>query len=425
MKEINLGALKEGYTAGLVRELIPFHYSVAPSNSEPSARHRFLTGNVALALGLLAAGRQSGKKLFFASYPITPASSIFHTLANYQEPDLITYQAEDEIAAAGSAIGASYGGHLGVVATSGPGMTLMSEAIGLAVMAELPLVVIDVQRAGPSTGMPTKTSQGDLFLALYGRNDSSPVVVLATHSPSDCFDKAYLACKIALERCAVVILLSDAFLASSHEVWNIRSSQELPSIHINYCRPHQKNHPYERHPTTGSRPWIIPGTPGYEHTLGGLEKTHLSGVISYDGSNHETMIQLRLQKILRTQELLPPIQLEGNSQADTLLISWGSTYGAIKQFICSDCQIEQTKKLAHLPLSSLFPLPDGLIKYFSSKKHLLVIESNQGQACSLLRDKFPEYTFFSVTKNDGKPWSSPELHQKITPFLTSSEKKDL
>ncbi|MCY4380636.1 MAG: thiamine pyrophosphate-binding protein, partial [Proteobacteria bacterium] len=427
MKDINLKALAEGYTAALVRELIPYHLTLVDHPPCDQKKYRFLTGNHALALGLVSAALISQRKLFFGGYPITPASTILHTLANIQQSDIITYQAEDEIAAIGAAIGAAYGGHLGAVATSGPGFTLMTEFISLAVTAELPLVVIDVQRAGPSTGMPTKTSQGDLFLALFGRNDSSPVVVLAAYSPGDCFDKAYLAAKIAMTRNCVVIVLSDAYLAGSHEVTGVRQAQELPAISI---PPHPSQHmtpenfwasqgPYTRDQKTGSRPWLTPGVVGYEHTIGGLEKTDVTGHISYDGDNHQVMMNQRHEKIQKTQDMLPPLLSDGYPQAQTLVISWGSTYGAIKHFVRTrrlSCQPEE--RFFHIHLESLCPLQKKLPDYLKQRKHILVIESNFGQATSVLRDHYPEFTFAAITKNDGKPWSEQELKDRLTPYLS-------
>ena len=422
MKHINTLALSEGYTASLVRQLIPFHITLHGRCIDQNKDHRFLNGGSALALGLVAAARRSQKTLFYASYPITPASSLLHTMAAYHEPDVMVHQAEDEIAAIGSAIGAAYGGCLGVTGTSGPGFALMSEFMGLAVMAEVPLVVIDVQRAGPSTGMPTKTSQGDLYLALYGRHDVAEVVVLAVHSPCDGLDKAYLAAKIAMERNCVVIVLSDAFLASSHQVWRIKDPGSFPAINIPPIPSLDGFQPYQRDPRTFSRPWIPPGTPGYEHTIGGLEKTR-GGDISYDGQNHAIMMKQRHQKIIACVDLLPPLIVEGDIEAPTLIISWGSTYGALKQFVLShrlSCQ--PSHRLAYVHLEALFPLQKELGDYLEDRKNIVVIESNNGQATTVLRDQFPLVSFISITKCDGKPWNQLELKQRIQSVLEPSNK---
>ena len=419
-KTINTQALTEGYTASLVREMIPFHLSVPAQCVSDGKNHRFINGNMALALGLIAATRTSHKTLFYTSYPITPASPLLHELAAYTEPDIITYQAEDEIAAIGAAIGAAYGGELGVVGTSGPGMSLMSEFIGLAVMAELPLVVIDVQRAGPSTGMPTKTSQGDLNLALGGRNDSAPVVVLAAHSPSDGFDKAYLAVKIATTRNCVVIILSDAYLANSHEIWRIPQAQNLQPITIPPLPDPHNFKPYQPHPVHLSVPWIPCGTKGYAHTKGGLEKTP-DGEISYDGANHELMMRRRHRKVLNTNNLLPPLIRGGDPQATNLILSWGSTLGAIKQFIYSHrLACKPHERLAFIHLEALYPLQPELDELLKSYTLIMVLESNLGQATAHLRHQLPHIKFQPILKNDGKPWNQHELKHHVSAQLSAS-----
>lgn len=419
-KRINAQALTEGYTASLVRELIPFHVTVAGRGADAQQRYRFISGTSALALGFIAAARLCQRTLFYASYPITPASPLLHDLAAYHEPDIATFQAEDEMAAIGAAIGAAYGGQLGVVGTSGPGMSLMSEFIGLAVMAELPLVVVDVQRAGPSTGMPTKTSQGDLNLALAGRNDSAPVVVLAAHSPSDGFAKAHLAVKVALERNCVVVVLADAYLAGSHEIWPIPEPGELAPIVMPSLPPPDNFEPYRPHPQHLSVPWVPCGTKGYAHTRGGLEKTP-AGDISYDGTNHEAMILRRHHKVLYVADLLPPLITGGDPEAPHVIVSWGSTLGAIRQFVMAHrlaCQPHQ--RLAYIHLESLWPLQARLKELVMGHDVVMVLENNLGQATAHLRALLPDVTFVPVLKNDGKPWSGQDLTDRISPLLASA-----
>lgn len=418
-KRINAQALTEGYTASLVRELIPFHLTVARGGSDAQQSCRFISGSTALALGFIAAARLAQRTLFYASYPITPASPLLHELAAYHEPDMATFQAEDEMAAIGAAIGAAYGGQLGVVGTSGPGMSLMSEFIGLAVMAELPLVVVDVQRAGPSTGMPTKTSQGDLNLALSGRNDSAPVVVLAVHSPSDGFAKARLAVQVALERNCVVVVLADAYLAGSHEIWPIPELDELAPIVVPSLPPPENFEPYRPHPQHLSVPWVPCGTKGYAHTRGGLEKTP-AGDISYDGANHEAMIGRRHQKVLHVADLLPPLITGGDPEAPHVIVSWGSTLGAIRGFVMAhrlSCQPHQ--RLAHVHLESLWPLQTQFKEVVLGYAMVMVLENNLGQATAHLRAQLPEVTFVPVLKNDGKPWSQQDLRDRIAVLLNS------
>ncbi|MCY4443554.1 MAG: 2-oxoacid:acceptor oxidoreductase subunit alpha [Proteobacteria bacterium] len=423
LAKANIKALNEGYTQAFVRELLPLPYQIHPATScyDPNTQYRFITGNTGIALGLLSAAETSQKQLFFATYPITPASTIINDLVASPYPHLMAFQAEDEMAAIGSAIGAAYGGNLGVVATSGPGFILMSEFINLAVMSELPCVVINVQRAGPSTGMPTKTEQSDLLAALYGRNGESAVVVLAPHTPVHCFSVTALACKIAIERNCVVILLSDAYLAGGHQIWQIPEISSLPTI----CPaklPDSKDYaPYNRDPNTLARYLAPAGTKGYTHRIGGLEKKDGTGEISYDGNNHQRMIALRDQKIQKVIDLLPPLEVEGASSAETLIISWGSTYGPLKRFVkkhLTACQ--KHERLAHLQLLSLNPWQKELAGILSNYTNIIVIEHNRSQACKLLIHSFPQYTFLSLTKYDGRPWRQGELREGITKLMQTS-----
>ncbi|HNC75530.1 MAG TPA: 2-oxoacid:acceptor oxidoreductase family protein, partial [Elusimicrobiota bacterium] len=322
----NIAALKAGYNHADITELMPTRYEIRQSKLAPGT-YRKITGNEATALGLIAAAELSGKTLFYGSYPITPASGILEGLSKHKEFGVKTFQAEDEIAAIGSAIGASFGGALGVTGTSGPGLCLKSEALGLAVITELPLVVVDVQRTGPSTGMPTKTEQTDLLQALFGRNGESPVCVIAPRSPADSFDMAVEACRLAMTHMTPVVLLTDGYLANSAEPWKLPEIKDLPKIIVNH--PTQKGAfaPYARDPQTLARPWAIPGTPGLEHRIGGLEKQNITGSVSYDPANHEKMVQLRAEKVARIADDIPPLDVRGPAKGKVLVLGWGSTYG--------------------------------------------------------------------------------------------------
>lgn len=431
--QANLQALSEGYTQALVREMLPESYSIPAAialtdqgreqnhkasktdQAESKAKHRFITGNSALALGLIAAAEQSKRQLFCSSYPITPASSILQTLASYSHPQLTCFQAEDEISAIGSALGAAYGGSLAAVATSGPGFCLMSEFLGLAVMTELPLVSINIQRAGPSTGMPTKTEQSDLFLALWGRSGDAPVVVLAPYTPSHAFECVFLACRIALERTCAVVVLSDAYLAHGHEIWPLPDAQSLPPITTAALPQAGEFAPYQRHPQTLARHWAVPGQKGYEHVIGGLEKTP-QGSISYEAANHQHMTEIRRSKVQRTAELLPPLQVQGHRDAQHLIIGWGSTYGALSKFA-------EEQRIAHVQLLSLGPLQKELATFLNHYPQVMVIESNSSQALSVLRAAFPQKAIRGIGKNDGQPWSQKELASRLEGWLPKNKKQ--
>lgn len=421
----NISALSEGYTAALVRELLPIVFTIPslPSSSQPGTRYRFLTGNSALALGLMAAREQAGCQLFFAGYPITPASSIYQTLTTYHHPQLITYQAEDEIAAIGSALGAAWGGSLAAVATSGPGLCLMSEFLGLAVITELPLLVINVQRAGPSTGMPTKTEQSDLYLALWGRNGDAPVVVLAPKSPAHGFECLLLAAKIAIERSGPVVILSDGYLAHGHEIWPIPPLTTLPTITSPQPTIRSEGSYYEpflRNPQTGARSPAFPGLKGYEHILGGLEKTP-QGQISYEARNHEMMTQLRREKVEKTTGLLPKLTVEGDPSASKIIITWGSTYGAVKKWVHQHrLSCHPHERLAHVHLISLWPLQPELERIIKKYPSVVVLESNSGQALTLLRRALPNCSIEGVQKVDGQPWSQKEISCRLIPWMNKN-----
>ncbi|HLP17479.1 MAG TPA: 2-oxoacid:acceptor oxidoreductase subunit alpha, partial [Bacteroidota bacterium] len=377
-------------------------------------RYRNLTGNSAVALGLVAAAEKAGLDLFLGSYPITPASDILHDLSGYKNFGVKTFQAEDEIAAISSAIGASFGGALAVTTTSGPGLALKTEAIGLAVMTELPLVIVNVQRGGPSTGLPTKTEQADLLQALYGRNGESPVPVLAASTPSDCFHMAFEASRVALKFMTPVFLLTDGYLGNGSEPWHVPSEAELPDISKPFQTPDDQRLPYERDPETLARPWAIPGTPGLEHRIGGLEKKDKTGQISYDPDNHDLMIHIRAEKVERIANDIPLAEVEGPESGDLLVVGWGGTYGAIKTAV--DKKRAEGKSVAHLHLQYINPLQKNVGEILSKYKKVLVPEINLGQLIKVLREKFV-VDAIGYNRVAGLPFKSTEIEQKIDELL--------
>src|SRR2546423_1275853 len=330
--EANKRALKAGYAFGETTEIFHTHYRVAPAKLSPGT-YRNITGNEATSLGFLAASKLAHRPLFYGSYPITPASDILHKLSGYKNFGVKTFQAEDEIAAIGAAIGASYGGALGMTASSGPGIALKSEALGLAIMVELPLVVVDVQRAGPSTGMPTKNEQADLLQVMFGRNSDSPVPIVAPATPAECFDYAIEAWRIALKYVTPVVYLSDAFLATGAEPWKVPSLADLPDIGVENYTDKATFQPYDRNPETLARKWAIPGTPGLEHRIGGLEKADITRNVSYDPDNHHPMQLLRHEKVAGIAKDIPELEVFGPARGDLLILGWGSTYGAIRSAV--------------------------------------------------------------------------------------------
>jgi 2-oxoglutarate ferredoxin oxidoreductase subunit alpha len=412
--EANLAALRAGWNYGETAEAFAAPYEVAPAPRAPGV-YRTISGNTATAWGLLAAAAGCGLPLFLGSYPITPASDILHELARRRDLGVLTFQAEDEIAAAGAALGAAYGGHLGVTATSGPGMSLKSETLGLAVMLELPMVVIDVQRAGPSTGMPTKPEQSDLLMAMHGRHGDAPLPVLAARSPADCFDTVIEAARIATTARVPVIVLSDAFLANGTEPWRIPEEDELPRWSVEFAT--EPNHedrfwPYLRDPDTLARGWAIPGTPGLEHRVGGLEKADGSGEISYDGANHERMVGLRRAKVEAIARTLPAPEVDDPSGgADTLVVSWGSTYGPAAAAV-ADLRASG-QPVAHLNLRHLSPFPPGLGALLAGYRRVVVPELNTGQLASLLRAAFL-LEVVSIQSVAGRPFTAGELARSLT-----------
>ena len=354
LAEANKLAMKAGYSYCEATEAFQISYEIPPAQLSPGS-YRNLSGNQALALGFVTAARKSGLRLFLGSYPITPASDILHELSQYKNFDVLTFQAEDEIAAITSSIGASYAGALALTTTSGPGMALKTEALGLAVMTELPLVICDIQRGGPSTGLPTKTEQADLLQAMFGRNSEAPIPVLAPSTPGDCFWIAVEACRIALKYMVPVIILSDGYLANGAEPWRIPKEEEIPEIPVKFATDPEGFMPYKRNPETLARPWAVPGTKGLEHRIGGLEKQDVSGNINYEPLNHENMVRIRAAKIDAIVQDIPNVLPAGDPEGDLLIVSWGSTYGAITQSVKS--QRAKGRKIGHLHLRNLNPLP--------------------------------------------------------------------
>ena len=415
--QANIAVIKAGYHYADTVESIRVRYRVKQAPIEPGT-YRKITGNEATAIGLVAAATLAKKTLLYASYPITPASDILHELAAMKKFGVKTIQAEDEIAAVGAAIGASFGGAIGVTGTSGPGMCLKAEAIGLAVMAELPLVIVNVQRAGPSTGMPTKPEQGDLLQALFGRHSESPIAVLAPKTPADCFMMAIEAVRIAMKYMTPVIYLSDGYLANSAEPWKLPDVEKLPAIDITHpVAGKEKFLPYSRNPETLARPWAVPGTPGLEHRIGGLGKADLTGNVSYDPENNQKMHMLRVEKIKRIAREVPDLEVTGPQSGKLLVLGWGSTYGAIYQAV-SDLDKEKIK-VSHAQLTYMNPFPKNLGKILSKFDKILIPELNLGQLLLLVRHNFPDVAAKAVGLNKvkGAPFKVVEIADKIREVL--------
>jgi 2-oxoglutarate ferredoxin oxidoreductase subunit alpha len=404
----NLQALRAGRNYAQTIELFQATYEV-PQADFNAGRYRNITGNTALAIGLATAAQKANQTLFYGSYPITPASDILHALAPFKHYGVTTFQAEDEIAAVCAAIGASYGGNLGVTGTSGPGVALKSEAIGLAVMAELPLVVICVQRGGPSTGLPTKTEQADLLQALYGRNGEAPVAVIAPSSPSDCFDTAIEAVKFAISAMVPCFILSDGYIGNGAEPWPIPDLDALPDIDPGIRTDPEGFEPYMRDPETLRRPWAVPGTPGMEHRIGGLEKEDGSGNVSYDPLNHQKMCEMRAEKVQRLQRFIGPTDVHGDASG-TLVVGWGGTWGAIRSGV--DACRKEGLKVAQVHLRHLNPLPPDLGEILSRYDRILVPELNLGQLSKVLRDQFL-VDAKSFCKIQGQPFLTREVADAI------------
>jgi len=386
--EANTASMHAGYNYGDTTEIFTTRYKVEKA-SLPPGTYRNINGNLATSLGLLAASKKANLDLFLGSYPITPASDILHTLSSWKHFGVKTFQAEDEIAGVASSIGASYAGNLAVTTTSGPGIALKGEALGLAIMTELPLVVVNVQRGGPSTGLPTKTEQSDLNQALYGRNGEAPMPVIAAATPGDCFFAAYEACKAALKHMTPVMLLTDGYLANGSEPWNIPNLDELESIDIKFAdEPNADGDflPYLRDEKTLARPWAIPGTAKLEHRVGGIETAENTGHVSYDPDNHHRMVLLRQEKVNRIQNDIPSTEIFGDGNGDLLILSWGGTYGACRS--ASETLQEKGQKVSHVHLRWISPLPKDLGEILINFKHVLVPEINLGQLLRLIRSEY-------------------------------------
>ncbi len=414
--EANKRAMKAGYSYCEATEAFQVTYEIPPAKLTPGV-YRNLSGNQALALGFVMAAQKAGLTLFQGSYPITPASDILHELSAYKNFGVMTFQAEDEIAAITSAIGAAYAGALAITTTSGPGMALKTEALGLAVAIELPLVICNIQRGGPSTGLPTKTEQADLLQALFGRNSEAPIPVIASSSPGDCFWVAMEACRIAIKYMVPVIILSDGYLANGAEPWRIPEASEIPDIPVKFASDPANFLPYQRDPQTLARPWAIPGTPGLEHRIGGIEKQDVTGNISYDPLNHEKMVLLRAAKVEGIAQDIPEIVPAGDPDGDLVIIAWGSTYGPITAAL--QTQRARGHRIGHVHLRHLNPFPRNLGEVIKRYKKVLVPEMNMGQLSLVLRAKYL-VDAESYSKIQGRPFKQSEMEAKIQEVIEES-----
>jgi 2-oxoglutarate/2-oxoacid ferredoxin oxidoreductase subunit alpha len=414
--EANKLAMKAGYSYCEATEAFQISYEIPPAQLAPGL-YRNLSGNQALALGFITASQKSGLRLFQGSYPITPASDILHELSQYKDFGVMTFQAEDEIAAITSAIGAAYAGALAITTTSGPGMALKTEALGLAVAVEIPLVICDIQRGGPSTGLPTKTEQADLLQAMFGRNSEAPIPIVAPATPSDCFWAALEASRLAVKYMVPVIILSDGYLANGAEPWRIPNVDEIPAFPVQFAKEANSPNgyfPYKRDPQTLARPWAVPGTPGLEHRIGGLEKQDVTGNINYEPLNHEKMVRIRAAKVAAIAQEIPDIVPAGDPQGDLLIVAWGSTYGSVTAAV--KAQREEGRKIGHVHLRHLNPLPSNLGEIIKRYKQVLVPELNMGQLLWLLRAKYL-VDAVGLNKIQGRPFKQLEVEQKIEEML--------
>jgi 2-oxoglutarate ferredoxin oxidoreductase subunit alpha len=417
--EANVRAFKAGYNYGETAEIFDASYVVRPAKLKPGL-YRNISGNSAAALGFVTAAQKAGRPLFLGSYPITPASDILHELSGYKQFGVTTFQAEDEIAAMSSAIGAAFGGSIAMTTTSGPGIALKGEAMGLAVVLELPVVIVDIQRGGPSTGLPTKTEQADLLQVLYGRNGECPIPVIAARSPAECFEVAVEAVRIAVKYMTPVVMLSDGYLANGSEPWLIPDLNAIPAIPVTFRTDPEGFFPYLRDPNTLARPWAVPGTPGLEHRVGGLEKDYLTGNVSYDPQNHERMVKTRAAKVQAIQQDIPKTEILGDEKGDLLLVGWGGTYGAITQAV--RFMRDKGFKVSAIHLRHLNPLPPDLGTIMSRFERVLVPELNNGQLIKLLR---AEYLVDAVPLNkiQGKPFKVVEITAVIDELLGPERKR--
>jgi 2-oxoglutarate ferredoxin oxidoreductase subunit alpha len=415
LAEANKKVLRAGYDYAETLETLDSRFQIIRTK-ERKGKFRNITGNVAVAWGFIAASEKSGRPLFLGSYPITPASEILQELTKRKHLGVKAFQAEDEIAGINSAIGASYAGNLGVTTTSGPGLALKSEAIGLAVITELPLVVVDVQRGGPATGLPTKTEQGDLLQALYGRCGESPTVVIAASSPADCFDYAYISSKIAIEHMTPVILLTDGYLANGSELWKIPRVEDLPEIIPPLVSDNDPDYkPYRRDPKKLSRFWAIPGQEGLRHRIGSLEKEDVTGFVSHDPMNHQKMVKLREEKVQRVAHFIPPLKIWGEPSGDLLVVGWGGTYGALLSAV-QDLQ-EEGKLISLAQFNYIKPLPLNTNEVLKGFKKIIICELNLGQFAMYLRALLPQFTYLQYNKIQGLPFMISELKDKFNQIL--------
>jgi 2-oxoglutarate ferredoxin oxidoreductase subunit alpha len=413
LAEANVKVMRAGWNFCDITELFHTRYEVPPAAMEPGT-YRNVMGNAALAMGLVAASRRSGLPLFLGAYPITPASDLLHELARFKSFGVTTFQAEDEIAAVCAAIGAAFGGALAVTASSGPGIALKAEAMGLAVMTELPLVICDIQRGGPSTGLPTKTEQADLFQVLFGRNSESPLPVIAASSPKDCFDVGIEAARIAMKYMVPVVVLSDGYIANGSEPWKLPDVESLPDLRVEFRTDPQGFRPYLRDAETLARPWAIPGTPGLEHRIGGIEKEDGSGNVSYDPLNHERMVRLREQKVAGIAREIPPIEVSGPASGPLLVLGWGSTAGAITGAVESARKLGYEVARAHLRFVN--PFPSDLGEVLARYERVLVPEMNLGQLAFLLQGRYLKEVI-SMTKVQGRPFTRQEIFDRIVQLM--------
>ena len=418
LAEANIKALNAGQNFGEITEIFTTRYRVEPAKL-PKGIYRNISGNEALSLGFLTASVKSGIPLFLGSYPITPASDILQFLSNYKEYNVKTFQAEDEISAITTALGAAFAGNLALTTTSGPGMALKSEAIGLAVMTELPVVIVNVQRGGPSTGLPTKTEQADLLQAVYGRNGEAPVVVLAAKTPSDCFDMALEASRIALKYMTPVVLLSDGYIANGSEPWKIPNLNEIQDFQVEFRKEVDGFFPYMRDEYL-VRPWAIPGTPGLEHRIGGLEKSDISGNINYEPENHDKMVRIRNEKIKNISNDIPDLIVDGGNDSDLLVLGWGGTYGTLRDAVTK--ARDNGYKVSQVHLNYINPLPNNTKKVLSRFKKVFIPEINLGQLAKIIKSEFLiDAEQYNVVR--GLPFKTVDVFNKITGILGGSNGK--
>ncbi len=410
--EANTKVLNAGYYFAETLELIPNSYAIAPAKMT-QGKYRIIMGNNATAWGFLAAAEKSGLELFLGTYPITPASDILHELVKHKHFGVKSLQAEDEIAGVTSAIGAAFAGDLAITTTSGPGLALKGEALGLAMMVELPLVIVDVQRGGPSTGLPTKTEQSDLLQAMYGRNGESPLIVIAASTPANCFDYAYMAAKLTVEHMTPVILMTDGYIANGSAPWRIQTVDEMPEIKNHIVKEAQEDwHPYNRDEATLARTWAVPGTPGMEHRVGGLEKDSVTGNVSYVPENHEVMTKIRAEKVRRVQDFIPELKSEFAQEGDVLVVGWGGTYGSLHTAVRQLCDEGHTN-IGFAHFNYINPLPKNTKAVLERFKKIVVCELNDGQFAKILRMHFNGIEFLQYNKIQGLPFGNDELIQEF------------